>query len=331
MRVTILVLLLLSLPFPLVPYEEAHTPIFSGDNALDHIISQCDFGPRPPGSENLSLCREFIVDALVALDWNITLQNFTYKEVDCVNIIATWHENPTSSYILGAHYDTRPLADNDPDYANRNQPVLGANDGGSGVAVLLELASILPNEVKSEIEMVFFDAEDSGNIDDWVWIVGSRYYVDQLESERIDDITAMILVDMVGDIDLRIPREAKSIGPLQDAIWSVAADLEYDDVFLDTPGGPITDDHVPFLEAGIPAVDLIHTPFPSSWHTIEDIPERCSADSLEAVGVVLEVFLVDQATVSMNFESDPSIDWVILVIIAAPIVLISIILIYRRM
>ncbi|MHA1927073.1 MAG: M28 family peptidase, partial [Candidatus Thorarchaeota archaeon] len=312
MRVTILVLLLLSLPFPLVPYEEAHAPIFNGDNALDHIIAQCDFGPRPPGSENLSLCRDYIADTLIAADWNITLQNFTYKEVECVNIIATWHEDSSSRYILGAHYDTRPRADEDPNAENWDQPVLGANDGGSGVGVLLELASILPTEVKSQIELVFFDAEDSGNIVglNWDWIVGSEYYVDQLESDRIDDITAMILVDMVGDIDLRIPREAKSIGPLQDAIWSVAADLEYDDIFLDTPGGAITDDHVPFIVAGIPAVDLIHTPFPSTWHTIDDIPERCSADSLEAVGVVLEVFLVAQMTVSMNFETDSSFDLV---------------------
>lgn len=330
MRETILVLLLLSVPLPLVPYEEARSPIFNGDNALDHIIAQCDFGPRPPGSQNLSLCREYIVDTLVALDWNVTLQNFTYKEVDCANIIATWHVDSSPSYILGAHYDTRPFADNDPVYANRNQPVLGANDGGSGVGVLLEFANILPTEVKSNIELVFFDAEDSGYIDGWDWIVGSRYYVDQLESERIDSITAMILVDMVGDIDLRIPRETGSIGPLQDAIWSVAADLEYDDIFLDTPGGQITDDHVPFLDVGIPAVDLIHYPFPSSWHTIDDTPARCSVDSLEAVGVVLEVFLVDHVTMLMNFETDPPINWVMIAIIAFPVVLISIILLYRR-
>lgn len=323
-------LLLLSLPLPLVPYEEARSPIFKGDNALDYIIEQCDFGPRPPGSQNLSLCRGYIVDTLVTLGWNATLQNFTYKEVDCVNIIATWHADSPPSYILGAHYDTRPLADNDPIYANRNQPVLGANDGGSGVAVLLELANILPTEIKSNIELVFFDAEDSGYIDGWDWIVGSQYYVDQLESERIDSITAMILVDMVGDIDLRIPRETRSKGSLQDAIWSVAADLDYDDIFLDTPGGSITDDHVPFLEAGIPAVDLIHYPFPSSWHTIDDTPAKCSADSLEAVGVVLEVFLVDQVTIPTNFEIDPGINWLIIALIAIPVLLISAMLIYRR-
>ncbi|MHA2118269.1 MAG: M28 family peptidase [Candidatus Thorarchaeota archaeon] len=296
MRVTWAILILLITPFSArIVLQVEHVPEFNGTNAMSHLVAQCDFGPRPPGSDNLTQCKQYIVDTLEGYGWEVTLQDFTYQNVSCTNIIAWYGTLRNATMILGAHYDTRPLADNDPDPANRSRPVLGANDGASGTAVLLEIGRVLPIEVRNDVELVFFDAEDSGGILGWNWIVGSTYYVNQLDPSRISLISSMILLDMIGDSELRLQRETTSTRFLQDMVWSLAADLGYDDTFLDSFGGGVLDDHHPFLDVEIPALDIIHhNPLPSSWHTVDDIPERCSATSLQIVGEVVETFLVTQ-------------------------------------
>lgn len=291
--VSTIIIIVLTVSILQVSGQVVHTPIFNGENAYDYLTGQCDFGPRPPGSDNLSLCRQYIIDTLKSFNWNVTLQNFTYMNTECYNIIATWNETTNSSIILGAHYDTRPEASADPDLLNRTKPILGANDGASGTAVLMELARVLPVANRSRVELVFFDAEDSGGIDGWNWIRGSVHYVSVLDTERIESISAMILVDMIGDAALYLPKEGSSTPSLQNLIWSIAANLGYSTTFVDTPATSIYDDHRPFLDAGIPAVDIIHVPFPSYWHTLADTPDKCSAESLEIVGRVLEVFVVD--------------------------------------
>ena len=290
-----IVALLISLSLsPISTLQISHVPSFNGTSAFQYLVDQCDFGPRPPGSENLSQSRVMISETFADAGWNVTFQNFTYKEVECVNIIVTWASSQTSSVILGAHYDTRP-------------GIIGANDGGSGVAVLMELADSLPEAVRSTVEIVLFDAEDSGNIDGWEWIQGSTYYVSQLSSARRNSIEAMVLVDMVGDENLRLPRESSSTTSLQNTVWSIAGQLGHNDTFLESYGGSIIDDHRPFLDVGIPAVDLIqHEPFPWYWHTSEDTPDKCSAESLQTVGEVLEVFVVEQANNGLTFSSDDS-------------------------
>ncbi|MHA1948878.1 MAG: M28 family peptidase [Candidatus Thorarchaeota archaeon] len=317
--VTLLLTLSLS---PISPHQISHVPTFNGTNAFQYLVDQTDFGPRPPGSENLSQSREMISETFESLGWNVSLQNFTYRETECTNVIATWATSQTPPIILGAHYDTRPNATSD-DPANRSKPVLGANDGASGTAVLMELANSLPEDVRSSVEIVLFDAEDSGNINGWEWIQGSTYYVSQLSSARINSIQAMVLVDMVGDVDLRIPREGSSTTSLQNTLWSIADQLGHNDTFLDSSGGSIVDDHRPFLDVGIPAVDLIHYPFPSTWHTLEDTPDRCSAESLRVVGEVLEVFVVEQAGNGFMYPVDDSTTLLIVVgviIIIVPLV-----------
>ncbi len=299
------------------PHQISHVPSFSGTNAYQHLLDQCDFGPRPPGSENLSLCRTMISDTFRAAGWNVTLQNFTYQEVECVNIIVTWDSSQSSPLILGAHYDTRPRATSDPDPENRSKPVLGANDGASGVAVLMELARSLPESVRPTVEIVLFDAEDSGQIDGWDYIQGATYYVSQLNSSRISTIHAMVLADMVGDENLRLPRESSSTTSLQNTIWNIANQLGYNNTFLETYGASITDDHRPFLNSGIPAVDLIHYPFPWYWHTLEDTPDKCSSASLQTVGEVLEVFVVEQANDGSTFPTDESGSLIIALGVAA--------------
>ncbi len=264
---------------------------FNGTRAFTYLEGQCAFGPRPPGSSNLTACGDYIIADLEAKNWTVQTQTWTYRETQLRNIMAGAITFP--EYVLLAHYDTRPIADSDPDPLNRSKPILGANDGGSGVATLMELAEVLPEEAKDVTMLLFVDAEDSGNYDGWNWIVGSTYFVDRLNVAQQTNIKAAILLDMMGDADLQLPREGWSTDILVDAIWQIAADLNYDDIFLDTDGPAMYDDHRPFLSVGIPAVDIIDFTYPY-WHTLEDTPDKCSATSLEVVGRVVEAFMEGQ-------------------------------------
>jgi len=220
------------------------------------------------------------------------------------NLVASFGDGPT--IIIGAHYDSRIYATRDPDTARLLQRVIGANDAGSGVGVLLELARVLihyylPN---NEIRLVFFDAEDNGDIQPWAqwsqmsgvgtggWLIGSSFYAAGLNLET-EEIQEMILVDMVGDMDQRFPMEGYSsqLAPdLTHAIWAAAADLGYGDYFIPEVRSSITDDHLPFLQRGIPAVDIIDLDYPY-WHTTGDTLDKISPDSLERVGRVLQAYL----------------------------------------
>jgi len=326
--IAVFIILLSALTVP-TNAQITHVPTFDGDKAYDHLLEQCSFGPRPPGSENLTLCRLNISEILESFGWNVTFQNFTYRETICRNIIATWSSSINSSIVLGAHYDTRPEASQESDLLNRTKPILGANDGGSGSAILMELSRVLPESVRSEVEIVLFDAEDSGGINGWDWIRGSTYYVAELNSTRRESISAMVLVDMVGDSDLNLRREGHSTLSLQNAIWSIAAEMGHEDVFVDEAGAIITDDHKPFLDAGIPAVDLIQYPFPEYWHTLEDTPDKCSAESLEIVGSVLEVFIVEH--VSGNGTYPPDVQYLVYAaLIIVPGLIILVVYLHRK-
>jgi Zn-dependent M28 family amino/carboxypeptidase len=166
--------------------------------------------------------------------------------------------------------------------------VPAANDGASGVAVLLELARTLP-EGEVPVWLVFFDAEDNGRIEGWDWILGSREFV----ANNPIRPQAVVIVDMIGDADLNIYKEQNSDPALTNAIWAVARDLGYGDRFLPEYKYSILDDHTPFLEAGIPAVDIIDFDYPY-YHTLEDTPDKVSPQSLEIVGKTLWTWLSRQ-------------------------------------
>lgn len=200
---------------------------------------------------------------------------------------------------FAAHYDTRPIAERDPDPARRDEPIAGANDGASGVAVLLELARVMP-PTNDTVRLVFFDGEDGGNYlgsQCTDWILGSRAYAGTLSEDELAQIWAFVLVDMVGDHDLQLPRELNSHRALQDEVYAVAWSLGHEQ-FVDAPGVSVTDDHIPFVEAGVPAIDIIHLrpggpwPFPETHHTHADDLENVSPDSLEVVGTTLEAWLL---------------------------------------
>lgn len=296
--------------------EEVRLPmpgpeLFSGELALQHVADQLAHGARPTGSSEILKAGDEIQSKLRSLGWTVEQDLHTLDlgsiQIPVRNLVARSGEGPT--VILGAHYDTRIWADRDPDPALREQRVPGANDGGSGTAVLLELARVISDHyvVNREIRLVFFDAEDNGNIEPWSlrpeslvggWIIGSSLYAANLDLES-EDIQFMILVDMVGDMNQRFPQEASSrasAADLVEEIWDIAASLGFEDVFLVQPGPAIVDDHRPFIDRGIPAVDLIDLDYPF-WHTTQDTLDKVSAESLERVGRVLQILLVQKKVI----------------------------------
>jgi Zn-dependent M28 family amino/carboxypeptidase len=258
---------------------------FDGATAFTHIDAQLAFGPRLPGALALTAASRYIRDHLQANGWHVEFQDFTYKETPVRNIIAKANVGRGPIILLGAHYDSRRRADQDRD--NPEAPVPGANDGASGVAVLLELGRSLDLEtVPNEIWLAFFDAEDNGNLDGWEWLVGSTYMAQNLTVKPAQ----MILVDMIGDADQQIYFEQGSNPDLSATIWAVADELGYGDYIIPEPKYHMVDDHVPFLMRGIPAIDIIDFDYPY-WHTTQDTADKVSVSSLERVGRTLETYL----------------------------------------
>lgn len=258
---------------------------FDGQSALLFVEEQIAFGPRIPGSEESRKTAVWVVEQLEAIGWETEIQHFNYRGTPLMNIIAKAEGVSESKPILiGAHYDTRPHADRDPIYPEA--PVPGANDGASGVAVLIELAHVLDRDrLRQPVWLVFFDAEDSGNIDGWDWIVGSSFFADNLTQI----LEAAVIVDMVGDRDLQLFIEKNSDPDLVQEIWELAEQLGYP-AFINAPKYSMIDDHSPFLRIGVPAIDIIDFDYPH-WHMISDTVDKVSADSLEQVGRTLEHWL----------------------------------------
>jgi glutaminyl-peptide cyclotransferase len=261
---------------------------FDGQRALDDVQKQVAFGPRTPGSEGHEKTIAWIEAELVTSGWMVQEQAANSLGHPIVNVIAFRTQDATQ-VLIGTHYDSRLVADRDPDPVLRTSSVPGANDGASGVAVLLELARSLPFDTVP-VWLVFFDAEDNGRLPGWDWCLGSRAFVSEMSLRP----TKMVLVDMVGDSDLQFRMEGNSDPTLRASIWDTAARLGHANVFVTQPGSAILDDHVPFLEAGIPAVDIIDIDY-AYWHTTHDTPDKVSAQSLKIVGDVLWTWLVNES------------------------------------
>jgi Zn-dependent M28 family amino/carboxypeptidase len=269
--------------------KQQETPSqFDGARALADVKTQVDFGPRIPGTEGHARIQAWMRSELESAGWIVEIQSSEQGGHPIENLVARRNDVPPQ-VIIGAHYDTRIFADNDPDPALHRQPVPGANDGASGVAVLLGLARSLPSDTVP-VWLVFFDAEDNGRIDGWDWILGSRDFVaaNQVRPK------AMVNVDMVGDSDLAIYLEQNSNLALRAEVWQAAKDLGYSQQFISTVKYTMLDDHTPFLEAGIPAVEIIDFDYPY-WHTTQDTTDKVSAQSLKAVGATLQAWIIQQS------------------------------------
>lgn len=269
------------------PQPVRHVPqTFDGDSAYDYLLAQMEFGPRWPGSPGHQAVGDYILAELSALGWSVEEQFFDYQGLQGRNLIGRANEGVGPVIILGAHYDTRKIADQT---VGSQEPVPGAVDGASGVAVLLELARTLDlADIDREIWLAFFDIEDNGSngMPGFDWIVGSNYMASNLQVQP----QAMVLVDMIGDADQQLYYEGNSDRELQAYLWQIAADLGYANYFIPQLRYTMIDDHLPFVRQGIPAVDIIDFDYPY-WHTVEDTADKASPDSLLRVGRTIETWL----------------------------------------
>ena len=295
-------------PPPTADTTTVDVPSFNADSAYAHIVTQCDFGPRVPDSEAHSHCGDYIVAAFERLGLTVTeqrtqVQRWDGQTVGCRNLIAAFAPEALDRIMVCAHWDSRPWADHDPDSTKWHTPVPAANDGASGVAVMIEVArQLVARQPAIGVDFVCFDCEDAGT-PEWAnaedsedsWCLGSQYWA---KNPHYRDVLPRyaILLDMVGGPDARFCYEGYSLHYAQtvvDKVWSAAERAGYGEFFPRQDGGYITDDHVPLNEAGIPAIDIIPyyantaTGFCPTWHTVSDTPEHIDKNALQAAGQTL--------------------------------------------
>ena len=274
-------------------------PEFDGDAALEYVRTQLSFGPRIAGSEGHRAMGDWLdsmltvrADSLVVQAWDHTAADGTVLPMR--NFIARFNRSAETRVLLVAHWDTRPVADA-ADSRDPSAPVPGANDGGSGVAVLLGIADQFRVSAPAiGVDLLFVDGEDYGSFyadGQPDVLIGSKYYAShQLEGAKP---RMAVVLDMVGDADLQIYQEGYSLTgapEVVDRFWGVAADLGYGHIFIGQPRHSLTDDHVPLQQAGISAIDVIDFDY-AAWHTPDDTIDKVSARSLEIVGQVVLGFI----------------------------------------
>ena len=285
-------------------------PAFIADSAFLFCQQQCDFGPRTMNSEAHDQCGQWIVGKFRQYGLDVQEQKTVLKGYDgtllnSTNIIASYKPEEDQRILICAHWDSRPWADNDPDDANHKKPVMAANDGASGIAVMLELARLLQqnDSARVAVDFICFDAEDWG-IPQWEeevngdsWALGAQYWAANYQS-KANSYQYGILLDMVGGQGAKFYRESISMQyarNIVERVWQAANTAGYGSIFPYLDGGGVTDDHVPVNEkAGIPCIDIINyypdceqSSFGPTWHTINDDMQHIDKNTLKAVGQTL--------------------------------------------
>ena len=279
---------------------------FSADSAYEYIARQVEFGPRVPGTAAHDSCAEFLisemerigVDSIIVQRGEVTAFDGTVLPI--CNIISGINVDKARRVLLAAHWDTRPWCDRDHNPEKRKHAVLGANDGGSGVGVIMEIArNLVKNRPDIGVDFIFFDAEDYGDASGFSdvpesWCLGSQYWAEHLIPYSVNNMPVYgILLDMVGGQNARFHYEmfSREMAPTPTMkVWSTAARIGHGDRFIQSLGGAVTDDHVFLCRAGIPTTDIIEmineetASFPPTWHTDHDNMEHIDKASLRAVG-----------------------------------------------
>lgn len=278
-------------------------PKFNADSAYAYCAAQCEFGPRTMNSDAHEKCGKWIADKFTQMGCEVELQQGALKGYDgtmlnSTNIIARYQPNATRRILLCAHWDSRPWADNDPDEANWRKPIIAANDGASGVAVMLEVARLLSltDSLNLGVDFVCFDAEDWGipqwenRHDDSSWALGAQYWARNYKFKGAKPKFG-ILLDMVGGQGAQYHPEDYSMRYASDVVrmvWNAAEAVGYGSYFPRKNGGAVTDDHIPVNQAGIPTIDIIpyypNGSFSPTWHTVNDDMAHIDINTLRAVG-----------------------------------------------
>ena len=285
-------------------------PVFCADSAYLYCQVQCDFGPRTMNSKAHDDCEKWIISKFESFGMQVTPQKAVLKGYDgtslnSTNIIASYRPDLTDRVLLCAHWDSRPWADNDPDEANWKTPVMAANDGASGVAVMLEIARLLSKDtLQLGVDFICFDAEDWGvpqwnedNFDSDSWALGAQYWSTNLHKKGYRARFG-ILLDMVGGQGAQFYKEAMSVqyaNHIVEKVWRAAQVVGYGSMFPSQQGTGVTDDHISVnTKAKIPTIDIIpyypnceQSSFGPTWHTVNDDMEHIDKNTLQAVGQTL--------------------------------------------
>ncbi|ADE81335.1 glutamine cyclotransferase [Xylanibacter ruminicola] len=285
-------------------------PVFCADSAYLYCQAQCDFGPRTMNSKAHDDCEKWIISKFESFGMQVTPQKAVLKGYDgtslnSTNIIASYRPDLTDRVLLCAHWDSRPWADNDPDEANWKTPVMAANDGASGVAVMLEIARLLSKDtLQLGVDFICFDAEDWGvpqwnedNFDSESWALGAQYWSTNLHKKGYRARFG-ILLDMVGGQGAQFYKEAMSVqyaNHIVEKVWRAAQVVGYGSLFPSQQGTGVTDDHISVnTKAKIPTIDIIpyypnceQSSFGPTWHTVNDDMEHIDKNTLQAVGQTL--------------------------------------------
>ena len=285
-------------------------PTFVADSAYAYCEQQCAFGPRTMNSPAHDLCGQWIASKFQSFGLTVTTQRADLKGYDgtmlhATNIIASYRPELSDRILICAHWDSRPWADNDPDESNWHKPVLAANDGASGIGVMLELARLLPDSLKVGIDFISFDAEDWGT-PQWsdvadqgnTWALGSQYWAAHLPKQQAKAYRYGILLDMVGGQGAMFYKERLSqqyASSIVDRVWRAAQVVGFGSMFPMQSGSYITDDHLPInTVAKIPCIDIIpyypaceQSTFGPTWHTLQDDMAHLDRTTLQAVGQTL--------------------------------------------
>lgn len=270
------------------------TASFDGKLALEFAKAHLEFGPRVPGTKGWSQAADHMVAALEKTADTVFEQRWTHRlangdSIPQRNIIAQFNPDKKDRILYVVHWDTRPIADNELDSAERAKPIIGANDGASGVALLLALSDALSkNRPNVGVDLLFVDGEDYGNFTaETDVLIGSTYFAKNLPWKDYKPLFGVVW-DMIGGKDLKIYKEQNSMAGAPEVVsrvWNIAADKGLSDVFIPRPGYAVMDDHIPLLQAGLRVINVIDLDFPHH-HTHRDTFDKLSAESLRKVGTV---------------------------------------------
>jgi hypothetical protein len=301
-------LLALAALLPIAACSHKTSTGFDGQAAYDYAARQVSFGPRIPGSPGWQKAGDWIVSQMRSRADTVVEQRWMHKlangdSIPMRNILARFRPAATDRVLYVTHWDTRPVADNDPNPANRNKPILGANDGASGVGLFVALGDLLHKTPPNVgVDLLFVDGEDYGTFGppDVDVLIGSTYFASHLPSPGYRPIFG-VLFDMIGDKELDIYEEQNSLARAPEVVsrvWNMAASLGYSRYFIAEPKYAVTDDHIPLLQAGLRVIDVIdidyESPSENYHHTLADTMDKISAKSLGIVGDVAAALVTTQ-------------------------------------